>query len=168
MYKAIDIAVYVINYINRHECSVSNLKLQKILYYIQAAFLCDKNKECFSDTILCWRHGPVVPTVYDVFNKYGSDNIPTQNSVSKIIVQNGKLKFVKKPFNENIIILEDRNFMTDVIESLMCYTAWYLVERTHEEDPWKNLEYYNEEITSQSILKYFKNHRGRIYGEFNN
>ena len=65
MYAAVDIANYVVNYVKDHGEHISNLKLQKILYYIQAAFLCEKGKGCFSDPIMCWRHGPVVQSVYN-------------------------------------------------------------------------------------------------------
>ena len=49
MYNVLDVAIYVINYAYDAGCgeSMSNLKLQKILYYIQAAFLVEKNRECF-------------------------------------------------------------------------------------------------------------------------
>ena len=32
VYKALDVARYIINYSNKQEYSISNLKLQKILY----------------------------------------------------------------------------------------------------------------------------------------
>ena len=40
MYNVLDVAIYVINYAHDADYgeSMSNLKLQKILYYIQAAF----------------------------------------------------------------------------------------------------------------------------------
>ena len=51
MYNVLDVAIYVINYAHDADCgeSMSNLKLQKILYYIQAAFLVEKNRECFKN-----------------------------------------------------------------------------------------------------------------------
>ena len=53
MYNVLDVAIYVINYAYDAGCgeSMSNLKLQKILYYIQAAFLVEKNRECFKAVI---------------------------------------------------------------------------------------------------------------------
>lgn len=171
MYKAIDIAIYIINYVNRKNESISNLKLQKILYYIQAAFLCDRDPEkgCFSDPILCWRHGPVIRNVYDIFNKYGAGNIHTQDTVTRIISENGRLKIAKIPFDPQIIKPDDKSLIERVVDALMPYDAWYLVDRTHEEAPWDDLKHYNEEITSESIYRYFsdaENYR-RIYGKFN-
>lgn len=39
MYDAVSIARFVINYSNKQEYGISNLKLQKIMYFIQAYFL---------------------------------------------------------------------------------------------------------------------------------
>lgn len=168
MYRAIDIAYFIVNYVNRVGGSISNLKLQKIMYYIQAAFLVERNIECFSDPILCWRHGPVIRSVYDAFTKYGSGCIESQNIITRIVAEEGKLKIIKIPFDENIISIEDRQLIRNVVNSLMPYSAWYLVDRTHEEDPWEKLPQYNDEITSESIREYFLNNSRRIYGQFDN
>lgn len=80
-YKAIDIARYVINYLEDSGRHISNLKLQKILYYIQAAFFSDTGLPCYEDDIVRWRHGPVVKSVYDEFRCYTDENIPKQSEI---------------------------------------------------------------------------------------
>ena len=42
MYDVIDICRYMIVYCNRKNYAISNLKLQKLLYFIQAIFLCEE------------------------------------------------------------------------------------------------------------------------------
>lgn len=51
MYGVLDVCRYIINYSNRKDYGVSNLKLQKLLYFIQAYFLINssENKPCFSE-----------------------------------------------------------------------------------------------------------------------
>ena len=49
-YKAIDIAKYIINKCTIDQHPISNLQLQKILYYVQKAFL-EKNMVAFDDEI---------------------------------------------------------------------------------------------------------------------
>lgn len=56
--------------------SISNLKLQKLLYYAQGSYLALTNEPLFNENILAWKHGPVVNEVYQVYKKYGSDGIP--------------------------------------------------------------------------------------------
>lgn len=167
MYKAVDIANYVINYIKEHNEHVSNLKLQKLLYYIQAAFLCERNERCFGDAILCWRHGPVIQSVYNKYSQYGSGEIPRQEKEHRLVFKDGRLQVVNRTIDEEKISEPDKALIRSVLDGLMEYSAWYLVDRTHEEEPWKELDYYNEEITPKSIQNYFINHRERVYGEFN-
>ena len=65
MYSAIEVAKYVINRSQEIDSPVSNLKLQKILFYIQAAMLVKLKKPCFRDEIIAWTYGPVIKEVYD-------------------------------------------------------------------------------------------------------
>lgn len=168
MYHAADIANYVVNYTKECGRHISNLKLQKLLYYIQAAFLCERGGDgCFDEPILCWRHGPVIPSVYNRFSQYGSDEIPLQKTENKLVFKDGRLQMVNTAIDTEKICKEDKELINAVLDGLMDYSAWYLVDRTHEEEPWSRLEYYNEEITRNSIRDYFINHRERIYGKFN-
>lgn len=166
-YKALDIARYVINRAHHKKASISNLKLQKILYYIQAAFLIEYSRACFDDTILCWRHGPVIKNVYDNFSIFSSREIPEQKTYNKLTIENGKLCFKALPFTCDFLSTCDRTLIDKVVDGLLPYDAWYLVDRTHEEDPWNELQYYNTEIDCSSIERYFKKHPRRVYGEFN-
>ena len=53
------------------ENDLTNLKLQKMLYYAQAEYMKANNGQVlFEDKIEAWKHGPVVPSVYNLFNKY--------------------------------------------------------------------------------------------------
>lgn len=168
MYSALDVARYVINYSNKKGNDITNLKLQKILYYIQAGFLIETGERCFSDPILSWQHGPVVRNVYNVYRKNTSLPIPEQTVYDAIDVKDGRLVSVKKVFSEEEYQEEDRELFNRIIDGLAGLDAWRLVEKTHEEDPWKQVKNYNEEITTESIREFFSSpeHRGRIYGKF--
>ena len=61
MYRASDIARYIIERCKETNRTISNLKLQKILYFVQAEFLVSTNHACFSDPIEAWDFGPVGP-----------------------------------------------------------------------------------------------------------
>ena len=63
MYDVQDVAEYVITYSEVKDYGISNLKLQKILYLIQAYSLIHTKKPCFSEDIEAWDFGPVVPEV---------------------------------------------------------------------------------------------------------
>lgn len=50
---------------------VSNLKLQKLLYYAQGWSLGLNGTPLFQDEIQAWIHGPVVPTAFYEFRHFG-------------------------------------------------------------------------------------------------
>ena len=81
-YKVLDVCRHVINYSNEHDYGISNLKLQKVLYFIQAYFLTKKKDHtpCFDEKIEAWDFGPVVPEAYHEYKQYGSGDIPTIES----------------------------------------------------------------------------------------
>ena len=70
MYKAIDIAKYIINKSIDFNRPISNLQLQKILYYVQGEYIkVTKGCKLFDEDLEAWAYGPVVPEVYYEFNK---------------------------------------------------------------------------------------------------
>ncbi|WP_244832945.1 type II toxin-antitoxin system antitoxin SocA domain-containing protein [Clostridium sp. BJN0001] len=155
-YDVLDIARYIINYGNKKEYNISNLKLQKILYFVQASFLVDKNMQpCFNEDIEAWDFGPVVPKVYREFKMYGSNNIPYIDSY--IDLSNGIWEATKKLYNEDIIFPEDKNLINSMVDECSQYSAGQLVEITHNQDPWKNVYFsgWNKIITKDSIYNFF-------------
>lgn len=74
MYNAIEVAKYIITLCTEEECPISNLQLQKILYFLQFRFLTNGEQLFFND-ICAWQFGPVVPDVYKVYSGYGGSNI---------------------------------------------------------------------------------------------
>ena len=56
-----------------NECQVTNLKLQKTLYYVQGYYLYRFGKPLFDDEIVNWAYGPVVPEAYFEFCSYGAN-----------------------------------------------------------------------------------------------
>ena len=78
-YDVLDVAHYIITYSNEKNYGISNLKLQKLLYFVQAHFLLNqpKHKPCFDEPIQAWDIGPVIVKVYLQYKQYGSSDIPT-------------------------------------------------------------------------------------------
>lgn len=149
MYSALDIATYVINKSYEEGYPISNLKLQKILYFIQGYTLSIKDEACFSDRIEAWNYGPVVPNVYKKFKIFGANNIP---SIGRI--ENDE---VIDESNKNIDI-QDKIIIDAVLKLLRKYSAGALVDITHKQAPWKDAiaKGNNSEITKESICQFFK------------
>lgn len=143
-YSAMDIAMYVIEYANERNKPITNLYLQKILYYIQANELVETGEPIFNESIMAWKYGPVVEEVYSFFSSFGSSTIKYNN-----IFYNAKSI-------ENVV----KERINKIVDIKMDIPAWELVQKTHEEAPWKKLtengKVLNKEIEIDSIREFFK------------
>lgn len=111
-YSAIDLSKYIVNKCVNDHCPISNLQLQKILYFIQKEYLKKKGKKAFDDPIEAWQFGPVVPNSYYQF--YGS----------------GAMKIIR---NFDIDIEEcDKEICDPIIEEKRAMSTWKLVEESHK------------------------------------
>ena len=142
IYDALEDARYVIYHEEQAGRPVSNLRLQKLLYFIQAKFLIVKHEPCFTERMEAWDFGPVVPTVYHQYRYYGGGIIPFQGSSS----------FSFHPADQNLIDM--------MLDNCSMHSTSDLVEKTHQQDPWKNAYASSQmgldaEISIDSIYKYF-------------
>lgn len=156
IYNVIDVSRHIINYSNKKEYGVSNLKLQKLLYFTQAYFLLTKKETCFYERIEAWDLGPVVPVAYREYKQFGSGNIPTITYVIERDYDNiWNSKVI--PFKDVIVSEEDKRLTNAVVDKFSEYSAADLVRLTHRQKPW--IDAYvpkrNNEITIDSIEDYF-------------
>ncbi|MBS7226291.1 MAG: DUF4065 domain-containing protein [Clostridiaceae bacterium] len=139
-YNVLDIAKYVIYYCTKKGYLITNLKLQKILYFIQAIFLVNTGSPCFKEEIEAWDFGPVVPEVYHEYKFFGNSNI---------FLEDEDIPYINK---------EDKKLMKSMIDECSDYSAAELVSLTHKQAPWKKAykKYYNNVISKESIREYFE------------
>ena len=114
---------------------ITNLKLQKLLYYVQAISLQVFEKIAFKEKIIAWSYGPVVNEVYQKYKENHSNEIKIEEKVKKL--SSGLEKLIN-----------------EVIDSYGSMEANKLIDFTHEEEPWKNTEI-NKEIKTDIIKDYF-------------
>lgn len=128
--QGIDVAKYILSKI-----TCTQLKLQKLVYFCFADYLCDTDKELFADKIYAFKYGPVVDTVYKRYKKYGYKAIEkeTKDIDSKNVFE--------MPAKSRIIFAEDgTEKILSIDKTLKKYgslTASELVDLTHRQDsPW--------------------------------
>ena len=122
--KAVDVAYWFINRAAKdaQEDSdyITQLKLQKLLFYAQAISLKKNNRTIFQEPIKCWDYGPVVESVWKQFGSYH-----------------------KKPIKEGKDVVFDKateKILEDTYKKYGIYTAGYLVRLTHNEKVWADAE----------------------------
>lgn len=168
VYSSLDVARYIINYSIDNNYEISNLKLQKILYYVQSAFLVFKKKRCFYENIINWAYGPVIEEVYREYRECGYESIPRQDQYSRIVYDDDEklLKFETQNFNKDSIDNEDKTLINKVVDSYSKYTPFQLVNKTHSEGPWKET-CQNQVISCDIIQKFYLENEKLIYGKEN-
>ncbi len=112
-----DVADYFICLANETGSYISNLKLQKLVYYAQAWHLAIHNDPLFEEDFEAWIHGPVIPTLYQEYRAFQWK--PILKDVSK------------QKFSEDV-----QNFLNEVSEVYFACDAYELERMTHQEDPW--------------------------------
>ena len=150
MYMALDVARYCLWYCAQIKRPLSNLQLQKILYYIQARFLVERGQPCFREPIVAWKLGPVVVPVYNHYR----DNVAE--------------KIYERAYNSAATPLQ-----ADAVRDInsICHTksrheALDLAWMSHDEEPWKitwdNEAGRNSEIPQALIADFFMQNRDRF------
>lgn len=136
-YKAKDIANKIISKTDEeHGDTISNLKLQKMLYYQQGFHLAYFGTPLFEEDIIAWQYGPVVPCVYQEYKSFESNSIPTSES-------------------DLSLSDEEEELFNNVYEEYNQFSAVALMKMTHEESPWKTTEI-NGVISVEKMMSFFK------------
>lgn len=152
-YSVDTVSRYIINYCDEHLGGVSNIRLQKLLYFVQAQFIMDLNIAAFKEEIEAWSFGPVIPEIYRKYKIFGRDNIilNAKNDIKKYLFG------FNNELNEEIL-KEDMNIINKALKATSDVSTAELVRVSHIQDPWKNA--YNKDnpknvITKESIYEYF-------------
>lgn len=112
------IADLIITFCNEHGDLVTNLKLQKLLYYAQAWYLAFFDEPLFEDRIEAWIRGPVQPEVYARFQHFGYNAI---NDIPK----------------KWIVAQKITEHLEEVMSAYGDMSAYDLERLSCSEEPWK-------------------------------
>jgi len=132
---------------NRAENDMTNMRLNKLLYFAQVWNLFETGTPLFADEIQAWKFGPVVPSVYDHFKvpMCGND----------FFISSGYEDYDPTRFTSEEITL-----LTDVDTYYKDFSSSKLVDMTHVEDgPWAQV--FSERkrhsvIENNAIIEYYK------------
>lgn len=143
---AVDVANYIIA---NYECS--HTRLEKLVYFCYADYLCNYNKKLFKDKIYAFKYGPVVQSIY---KKFKNEEKPYKlNKKFDMPIQS-------KILNSNDG-MEKLDSINETLNKYKSCTANELIALTHRDDtPWamngKGEKEYKL-ISDKDVLKYHKN-----------
>jgi uncharacterized phage-associated protein len=113
------VAEYILHFSAKHGDLITNLRLQKLLYYAQAWHLAIYDKPLFDEHFEAWVHGPAQPDIYRHFKSFGSQPIPP-------------------PEQPQPVSLHVCRHTMDVLKAYGRFSAYDLERYTHHESPWTN------------------------------
>lgn len=119
-----DIVNYIIVKLSTAGEGLNLLKLQKLLYYVQAWSLALYDKPAFDGKFQAWVHGPVNRHVFDRFRE-------THSLYDRV-----SMKDVPSGFRLEGVPHDLAGHVDEVLESYARFTGSQLEEMTHREAPW--------------------------------
>lgn len=111
--KALDVAYAFLNG-QTNDRLITNLKLNKLVYFAQVLSLKQDGVPLFPDRVEAWEYGPVVREVYQRFKRYGSAPIPPQLGASRLDIRS-------------------QSIVDSIASRYACLTAFDLVELSHKQ-----------------------------------
>ena len=150
-YNVLDVARHIINHVNENERTISNLKLQKLLYIIQGCFLSCLDKPCFSEPICAWACGPIVLDVHNEFKRFANNSIPTVCTIYDA-GENFGLP-ISKPYEDAIVDSEDLWYIDTIVDTIGLLSMTILGDIIFLQEPWKNAYKSTSKIIDEEELK---------------
>lgn len=138
-HKALNVAYEILRLSNPEVGDIiSNLKLQKLLYYVQGFHIAMYDEPLFEENLVAWQYGPVVPEVYHEFKSFGPGAIalPEDNY-------------------ESGLSPEQLDLIKEVYDVYGQFSAVKLMKMTHEESPWSRTPM-NLTIPQDSLKEHFR------------
>ncbi|HEY9749744.1 MAG TPA: type II toxin-antitoxin system antitoxin SocA domain-containing protein [Allocoleopsis sp.] len=122
MIDSLNVARYFIvkAYEDGMEAEMTNMKVQKLLYYAQSLHLALYDEPLFDAEIQAWRYGPVCPPAYRFYSQFEAEQLPIPTK-----------EFLMQMSDEKKELLEE------VWGYFGGYHAYRLSDMTHVEFPWK-------------------------------
>jgi uncharacterized phage-associated protein len=117
---------------------MTNMRLQKLVYYAQGVYTSIVGAPLFSDPIEAWTFGPVSPTLYQKFKQYEKNQIQTD-----ILFEE-----VKKQFSET-----DLNVLDIIYKIFSSFSTQKLVQMSRNDKAWLDIYDKNSIIQDEIPLE---------------
>jgi uncharacterized phage-associated protein len=122
MIDCLNVARYFIirAYEDGMEAEMTNMKVQKLLYYSQSLHLALYDEPLFGEEIQAWRYGPVCPLAYRFYSEFEANQLDVPAKEFLLEVPDDKKKLLE-----------------EIWGYFGGYHAYRLSDMTHGEFPWK-------------------------------
>lgn len=136
------IANWVIEWANERDIPLSNMAINKIVYFLHAHYLVEFHKPLVSAKIEAWEHGPVFRELYRVFKDFGSQ--PIEKKATKLNAETGETEICQAKLDD-----EDKDFLEKLLPRYCYLSASHLRSLSHEQNgPWDKVWNHQGEVNS--------------------
>lgn len=134
-YNALAIANYFLDLASRDGKELNPMKLQKLVYYAHGWNLAINGQPLIDEAVEAWTYGPVIPSLYHEFKKFGSGPI-TEKAMTLEISGPTSVRFIMPRVQDE----ETMSLLDTVWEAYGNLSAVQLSNLTHESDsPWSTI-----------------------------
>jgi uncharacterized phage-associated protein len=132
MYDVRDIANFTLDFADARDIEVTNLALQKLLYFVHGWFFSLYDEPLIKNKFEAWQYGPVQRVIYDQFKSFKDSAI-----------RDVRAKYIDPLTGEHIyrcpvIAPDHKTVIESVLDRYKQYSASQLVKESHVEDgPWE-------------------------------
>ena len=124
-----------------HDEPLTQLKLQKLLYYAQGLHLALRGKPLFDDKIHAWQHGPVCTSIYRDLPK-GGNPIALYEDNDELVAR---------------LTEDEQEVLAFCFMVYGRYSAWKLRHMSHQKGgPWMNARESSAPLSTEEIKSFFK------------
>lgn len=145
-----DACDYIVTKVCEGGESLNALKLQKLMYYVQAWHLAFYKRPLFDGKFQAWIHGPVSRELYDRF------------AVSKSLYSDVRPEDRRAEFDLDSLDPTEKDHIDNVLEVYAKFTGTQLEEMTHLEEPWREArkgirpsERCEKEISEEMMTRFY-------------
>lgn len=145
-YEAKAVANYFLDLAEGSRATLSPMKIQKLVYFSHGWHLSIHNGQPLIDeAVQAWTYGPVIPSLYHEFKKYG--NGPITSPALSMEVVGTQIRFVKPGVGDE----ETMNLLANAWDVYGPMSAIQLSNLTHQPDsPWHQV--YSENPNRKGLV----------------
>lgn len=134
------VANCVLDVAEGNRIKLSNLALQKVLFFCQAWHLVDTNEALINTQFEAWQHGPVLQYIYRQFKKFEAS--PISGRATGLDPNSGQQKIIVEDFPKDVL---------ERIEKVVTFYGrlepWDLVDLSHAKGgPWDNVWHHEGKV----------------------
>jgi uncharacterized phage-associated protein len=155
MFDVRAIANFVLDQADNRQFEVTNMALNKIVYFVHCDFLLEKKFPLVGAKIEAWQHGPVFREVYHEFKQWNDS--PIFGRATKINVETGEVAKATADFDAELSC-----YLASLVDRYIGFTASQLRAISHRDGgPWAKVWGHDGrsnpgmKISNELIIEYY-------------